>query len=85
MTIDIHRYITIKHKMLIILKSCEHNNFCDLYVLTTTVDTLLGNTLAVIAKSAVMQAAQPRASIVRQQKHITMYIVPSGHLSSTLK
>lgn len=54
MTIDIHRYITIKHKMLIILKSCEHNNFCDLYVLTTTVDTLLGNTLAVIAKSAVM-------------------------------
>ena len=39
--------------MLMILKSFEHNNFCDLYVLTTTVDTLLGNTLAVIAKSAV--------------------------------
>lgn len=41
-------------------------------ILTKTVATLSGNTLAMMAKLAVTNMEHPNASIVRQRKHITI-------------
>ena len=53
-------------------------------VLTNTVDTWEGNSLAMMAKLAVMNAEAPKASTARTKKHITMNMVPGGHLSRVL-
>lgn len=41
-------------------------------ILTKTVATLSGNTLAMMAKLAVTNMEHPKASTVRQRKHITI-------------
>ena len=53
-------------------------------VLTNTVDTWEGNSLAMMAKLAVMNAEAPKASTARTKKHITMNMVPGGHLPRVL-
>jgi len=71
----------------------NHNILVDVYKClylmlkshTITVMTWSGNSWASIANSAVTNAEQPSASTIRQQKHITMKIIPSGHMSKVLK
>ena len=55
------------------------------HILTMTVITLPGNSCASIANRAVKTPEHPRASTPRTRKHITINIVPSGHMSSVLK
>lgn len=57
----------------------------QIFILTNMVATLLGNTQAIMAKLAVTNIEHPIASTVRHRKHMTMYVVPSGLLSNTLK